>query len=280
MNKLLALAKHPQPFEPGTQEIWLDEDIADYVLKAHFDETIPGGSRESKFIDETVNFITQFAPVDKFKKVIDLGCGPGLYSHKLAEKGYDVVGIDFNKTSIVYAINESVKHNLSIDYRIEDITNIEIENENEFDLALLIYQIYCVFSPENRRRILRNVHRGLKPGGLILLDVLSETNYENFEENLMWSLSQGDSPMSDKEHLVLFASIKYPNHVSLAKNVLVFEDGKIVNYNYWNQHFSINSLEKEVNEAGFTLEKVYADVNGVDYIAGSDSFAVVLKKCY
>jgi len=276
MEKLLDIARHPEPFEPGTQEVWLDEDVADYVLKAHFDETIPGGSRDSTFIDETVGFISQLAPVEKFKKVIDLGCGPGLYSNKLAERGYDVVGVDFNKTSIKYAINESINHNLSIDYRIEDITNIEIENE--FDLALLIYQIYCVFSPENRKKILRNVHRGLKTGGLVLFDVLSEANYDNFEENLMWSVSHGDSPMSDKEHLVLYASIKYPNHVSLARNILVFEDGKIVNYNYWNQHFSIDSLAKEVNEAGFTLEKVYAAVNGGDYIADSDSFAVVLKK--
>jgi len=276
MEKLLDIARHPEPFEPGTQEVWLDEDVADYVLKAHFDETIPGGSRDSTFIDETVGFISQLAPVEKFKKVIDLGCGPGLYSNKLAERGYDVVGVDFNKTSIKYAINESINHNLSIDYRIEDITNIEIENE--FDLALLIYQIYCVFSPENRKKILRNVHRGLKTGGLVLFDVLSEANYDNFEENLMWSVSHGDSPMSDKEHLVLYASIKYPNHVSLARNILVFEDGKIVNYNYWNQYFSIDSLAKEVNEAGFTLEKVYAAVNGGDYIADSDSFAVVLKK--
>lgn len=44
------------------------------------------------------------------------------------------------------------KKDLSIDYRIEDITNIEIENE--FDVALLIYQIYSVFSPENRKKYL------------------------------------------------------------------------------------------------------------------------------
>lgn len=276
MQKLLSIARHPEPFEPGTQEVWLHVDVADYVLQAHFDETIPGGSKESSFIDETVDFITQLAPVEKFKKVVDLGCGPGLYSRKLAMKGYAVVGVDFNKTSVDYAINESVKHNLSIDYRMEDITNIEMENE--FNLALLIYQIYCVFSPANRKKILSNIYRGLKPGGLVLFDVLSETNYDNFEENLIWSVSQGDSPMSDKEHLVLHASIKYPNLVSLEKNVIVFEDGEIVNYNYWNQHFSIASLEKEVNEAGFTLEKVYADVNGEDYIADSDSFAVVLKK--
>ncbi|MCS1382963.1 hypothetical protein NXZ75_12215 [Lysinibacillus sphaericus] len=43
MKKLLSIARHPKPFESGTQEVWLDEDVAEYVLKAHFDETIPGG---------------------------------------------------------------------------------------------------------------------------------------------------------------------------------------------------------------------------------------------
>lgn len=194
----------------------------------------------------------------------------------LALKGYNVVGVDFNKKSIEYAISEAKKRDLSIDYRNEDITNIEIENE--FDLALLIYQIYCVFSSENRKKILSNVHRGLKSGGLVLLDVLSDTSYEKFQQNLMWSLSRKDNPLSDRKYLTLYASIKYPNKVTLAKNVLVFGDGEIVNYNYWNQYFSIESLEKEVNDAGFTLEKVYADVNGGDYINNSEFFAVLLKK--
>lgn len=276
IKNLLELAKSPEPFQEGTQEIWLDPDRADLVLKSHFDENIPGGSRGSGFIDETVDFINKFAPVDKYKKVIDLGCGPGLYSERLAVKGYDVVGVDFNKNAIDYAINEAEKKNLAIDYRNEDFLNIELENE--FDLALLIYQIYGVFDPKNRKKILSNIHRGLKPGGLVLLDVLSETSYEKYEQNLMWWLSDNRSLLSDKKHLTLYASKKYPNKVTLAKNVLVFDDGELVSYNYWNQHFKIKDLEKEVNDAGFTLENVYADVNGSEYINNSESFAAVLKK--
>ncbi|MDG0876196.1 class I SAM-dependent methyltransferase [Paenibacillus thiaminolyticus] len=276
IEKLLEIAKNPEPFEEGTQEIWLDPDRADLVLKAHFDENIPGGSRESSFIDETIDFINNLAPVEKYKKVIDLGCGPGLYSQRLAMRGYDVVGVDFNQNSIDYAIREAQENNLSIDYRNEDITNIELEND--FDLALLIYQIYGMFNPNNRKKILSNIHRGLKPGGLVLLDVLSENSYEKFEPNIVWMLSNEGSLLSDKTHLTLYAALKYPNKVTLARNILVFDDGKLVNYNYWNQNFSIEDLEKEADEAGFTLEKVYADVNGGEYVNNSESFAAVLKK--
>lgn len=276
MEQLLEIAENPEPFEKGTQEIWLDSDRADIVLEGHFDENIPGGSKGSEFIAETVEFISTIAPVENYKKIIDLGCGPGLYSHKLAYRGYDVVGVDFNKTSIDYAVEEAKKSDLAIDYRVEDITNIKIENE--FDIALLIYQIYSVFSPENRKKILDNIYSGLKPGGLVLLDVLSEVSYDNFQQNFMWGIPKKSSPFSSRKHLMLHAAMKYPNHVTLAKTVLVFGDGEIVNYNYWNQHFSIESFEKEVNEAGFTLEKVYADVNGGDYSSDGEFFAAVLKK--
>src|SRR5699024_10847188 len=97
-------------------------------------------------------------------------------------------------------------------------------------------------------------------------------------QKFIWWLTDKASPLSDKKHLTLYASHKYPNNVTLAKNVLAFDDGELVNYNYWNHHFSIEDLEKEVNAAGFTLENVYADVNGGDYKNNSEFFAVILKK--
>ena len=106
----------------------------------------------------------------------------------------------------------------------------------------------------------------------------SKENNELIEISIAEFLSRKDSPLSDKKHLTLAAALKYPNNVTLARNVLIFGDGNLVNYNYWNQHFSLESLEKEVREAGFTIENVYGDVNGREYVAEEESFAVVLKK--
>src|SRR5699024_4593487 len=122
IEKLFELAKTPEPFTEVTQEIWLDPDRSDLVLVPHFDENIPGDCTQCSFIQETVNFINNIAQPNKYKNVIDVGCGPGLYSQKLAMKGYDVVGIDFNKKAIERAISDAEKKDLSIDYRLEDIT--------------------------------------------------------------------------------------------------------------------------------------------------------------
>lgn len=275
MGRLLEAVRNPEPFEEGTQ-IWLDPDRAELVLKTHLDENIPGGSKSQEFIDEAVEFICKIAPLASHKKIIDLGCGPGLYSKRLAIKGYEVVGVDFNQHSLDFAVNEAKKAEVDIDYRNGDITNIDLDEP--FDLALLIYQLYGVFDSEKRRKILQNVHKGLKPGGLLLMDVLSDKSYDNFEQNLLWGLSRKDSLFSDEKHLTLYAALKYPEKVTLSRNIIVFDNGDLVNYNYWNQNFSMDDLEKEVMEAGFKMEAVFGDVNGESYTEGSECFAVLLRK--
>src|SRR5699024_3596376 len=95
IEKLFELAKTPEPCKEGTHEIWLDPDRADLVLESHIDEDITGGSKESCIIEETLNVTNKIAAPNKYKNVVELACGPGLYPQKLAMKGYDVVGIGF-----------------------------------------------------------------------------------------------------------------------------------------------------------------------------------------
>jgi 2-polyprenyl-3-methyl-5-hydroxy-6-metoxy-1,4-benzoquinol methylase len=38
--------------------------------------------------------------VDESTEIADFGCGPGLYTEKLAERGATVTGIDFSENSI------------------------------------------------------------------------------------------------------------------------------------------------------------------------------------
>ena len=48
------------------------------------------------------------------KRVIDFGCGPGLYATRLAQKGAFVTGIDFSENSINYARTAAMEKGLSI----------------------------------------------------------------------------------------------------------------------------------------------------------------------
>lgn len=276
MDNLLQLAKNPNPFEKGSTDIWLDPERAELVLKTHLDKNIPGGSKSNEFIDETINHINLVMPPKEFPKLLDLACGPGLYAEKLSILGYSVTGVDYNKNALDYAKDRANELGININYVQQDITDLTFKQE--YDLCLLIYQVYGSFNENDRMKILTNIHSSLKTGGYVLLDVLSENSYKNYEVSQNWLLSRKNNLFSEKKHLTLASSLKYPNMITLAKNLIVFEDGETLTYNYWSKHFTIKELDKEVKKIGFTIEKIYNDVNGNKYDEKDDQFAVLLKK--
>ena len=94
------------------ESIWTDEYICKSLLKAHLDESTDAASRKLSRRIEIINWIN--ARIRANSKIIDFGCGPGLYAYELGKMGHNVLGIDFNIESINYA-----KNNKSIDGIVE-----------------------------------------------------------------------------------------------------------------------------------------------------------------
>ncbi|MFK3936868.1 class I SAM-dependent methyltransferase [Alkalihalobacillus sp. NPDC078783] len=276
MEKMFEVLSAPAVFEKGNSDVWTDPKMSDFVLQSHLDSNLEGASRNKKFIDDSVSFIRKIAPVERYRNIIDLGCGPGLYSEKLQTEGYRVTGVDYSKHSIDYAKEQAKNKNLDIEYRVENI--LEFKEEEKYDISLLIYQIFGLFSPDDRKIILKNINKGLKKGGLLLLDVLSEHSYHEFKEQQVWSFSRRDSLLFQKEHIGFSSMIKYPDRVTLQKTSYLFKDEDHVNLNYWNQYFSKDLIKQEAEDAGFTVQGFYADVNGEPYHEQSETLAVVLVK--
>lgn len=68
-------------------------------------------------------------------RVLDAGCGDGVLSVMLAEKGAIVVGTDISEPNIDAAKKIAVAQGLNIDFRVADIENLPFEN-NEFDIVV------------------------------------------------------------------------------------------------------------------------------------------------
>jgi 2-polyprenyl-3-methyl-5-hydroxy-6-metoxy-1,4-benzoquinol methylase len=101
--------------------------------------------------------------------ILDLGCGPGLYTEIMAERGHKVTGIDFSKNSIDYARNEAIRKNLDIKYVNQSY--LDLCEENMYDLIMMIFTDFGVLVPQERETLLQNIYRALKPGGTFVFDV-------------------------------------------------------------------------------------------------------------
>jgi SAM-dependent methyltransferase len=97
LDLLQALQEKPEPFTPGEKLFWDDPHISKGMLATHLDPTIDLASRRPETIDRTVAWIVETLDLGPGDSVLDLGCGPGLYTQRFAQWGLRVSGMDYSR---------------------------------------------------------------------------------------------------------------------------------------------------------------------------------------
>jgi len=159
---------NPQPWSEGEKIPWNDPAFSKRMLKEHLSQAHDAASRRSETIDAQVDWIHQVVLKGRPSRILDLGCGPGLYIARLAGLGHSCTGIDFSPASIAYAKEQAVAHNLDCQYTEADIRSAEYGSG--YDLIMSIFGEFNVFRPEDARKILHKSFAALKPGGYLLLE--------------------------------------------------------------------------------------------------------------
>lgn len=258
----------------GDAVFWQDEYISKKLLETHLDPNDDLASRKPAFMDRSVNWIGETMPPAFYPRLLDLGCGPGLYTQRFAKTGYKVTGVDFSKRSIEYARETAKKQDLSIDYVFEDYLKLALKGV--YDLVTLIYCDYDAMSGSKRKLMMKKAYSSLRPGGRFLLDVCSVRLYETIEESRTWEMQEGGFWSADN-CLCLHANRKYPNWTALYQTLAITHD-KVTRYYIWNHCFTKESLADEAREAGFQVVQVFNDVAGQPYSEDSQTIAMLLEK--
>ncbi len=276
-EELERINDRPKPFEFYTaSDLWTDEHTSEQMLSYHLNEEVDLSSRNTAFIDRSVEWIASHFNIGDGTKIADFGCGPGLYATRLARKKADVTGVDFSKRSIRHAREAASSEGLSVHYINQNY--LEFESDDRFQLILMIMCDFCAMSPKQRQHMLSTFYSPLESGGSILLDVYSLNAFEQREEAAKYEANLLDGFWSPTKYYGFLNTFKYEEEkVVLDKYTLVEEKRTRTVYN-WLQYFTPDTLAKELGECGFAVEGVYADVAGSPYNPGTTEFAVVAKK--
>lgn len=154
---------------------------------------------------------------------------------------------------------------------------MELNDSNNYDLALLIYCDYGALAPVDRSKLLFNIWNSLKNGGQLLLDVFSQNKFDQFKEEQYWSLNENGGFWSKDSYVAIGRNLKYPDRVTLEQTTVVTKE-KMETYNIWHQYFTKELLIKEVTAVGFTVKEIYDDVSGQTGNGGSETIALLLEK--
>jgi cyclopropane fatty-acyl-phospholipid synthase-like methyltransferase len=276
-EELEKINTRPEPFEFYTaSDLWTDEHTSEQMLSFHLNEEIDISSRNAAFIERSVEWIVSHFNAGARTKIADFGCGPGLYTMRLAKHQADVTGIDFSKRSIQHAREVATREGLSIQYVNQDY--LEFETDDRFHLVLMIMCDFCALSPTQRKKMLSKFHTILQSGGSVLLDVYSLVAFEQREETAMYEADLFNGFWSPNKYYGFLNTFKYEKEkVVLDKYTLIEADRTRTVYN-WLQYFSPEALEREFVECGFAVEKFYSDVAGSPYNPETAEFAVVANK--
>jgi ubiquinone/menaquinone biosynthesis C-methylase UbiE len=94
------------------------------------------------------------------RSLIDIGCGPGVYTVEFARRGATVVGLDISRKMLEKAKSSARMTNAKLTLQKADAHFLPFMDES-FDTAALILTIL-------NARVAQEVARVLKPGGLLL----------------------------------------------------------------------------------------------------------------
>ena len=276
-KELEDINERPKPFEYYTaRDLWTDEHTSRQMLAFHLDGDVNVASRKTAFIDRSVAWIVSRFGISEDTSVADFGCGPGLYTIRLARRGAKVTGIDFSKRSIGYAREKAASEGLSIRY-VEQ-SYLDYEAEDIFDLILMIMCDFCALSRPRRRELLDGFYRSLKPGGHVLLDVYSMAAFEQREEVGRYELNLLDGFWSPERYYGFLNTFKYEREKVVLDKYTIVEAARSWTVYNWLQYFDPEGIRTEFADSGFEVDEFYADVAGRRFDPGADEFAVVARK--
>jgi SAM-dependent methyltransferase len=276
-TELEKLHSRPRPFEFYTAaELWTDPHISRRMLEFHLNETVDISSRNARFIDRSVEWICNHFSVGRHTRIADFGCGPGLYTTRLAGHQAHVLGIDFSARSIDHARQVAAEKGLAIDYVNQNY--LEFETGARFDLILMIMCDYCALSPAQRRRLLTSFHALLEPGGCVLLDVYSLRAFARRAETVTFEPNLLDGFWSPDIYYGFLNTFKYEDEKVVLDQYTIIEADRTRTIYNWLQYFSPEQLAKEFAQAGLGLDGTFADVAGSPFAPDADEFAVVARK--
>ncbi|MDD2708042.1 MAG: class I SAM-dependent methyltransferase [Verrucomicrobiae bacterium] len=110
---------------------------------------------------EEKDFFMEFFGGIPGEKILDLGCGNGVFSQWLAESGCSVVGLDFSRKAILRA---SSFQKLSVLGVVENLPF----SDASFDRVIFI-EVLEHIPQENEEAVIREIFRVLKPNGILVL---------------------------------------------------------------------------------------------------------------
>lgn len=185
--------------------------------------------------------------------VLDLGCGTGSVTEFLADKGYDMIGIDNSQDMLNIAMEKKEKSNLDILYLNQDMREFELYGTVKAVISICDSLNY-IMEYEELVQVFKLVNNYLDPGGVFIFDMTTCKKFEKI----------GDSVIGENrpEGSFIWENTYYEDEKINEYDLTIFEkleDEKYIKHSetHYQKVFSIKEIKKALEESGLQFVKAY-----------------------
>lgn len=187
--------------------------------------------------------------------VLELGCGTGSVTELLAQKGYDMIGVDNSMDMLEIAMEKKMESGHDILYLLQDMREFELYGTVAAIVSICDSMNY-ITEEEDLLDVFRLVNNYLDPGGVFIFDLNTIYKYrevmgertiaENREEaSFIW-----DNYYDEEEQI---------NEYELALFIPEGEDGLYRKYEevHYQKGYELTRIKELLEEAGLAFVGAY-----------------------
>lgn len=275
LNDILLRDMNPAPWAEGERIPWDDPAFSERILKEHLAQDNDAASRPQAVIKKHVDWIHKTLLAAQPANILDLGCGPGLYTARLARLGHTCTGIDFAPAPIAHARQHAPQ---GCSYELADIRTADYGMGH--DLVIFIFGALNLFRPLDARQVLKKTFQALKPGGLLLLEISSLDAVDQIgNQPAMW-YSADSGLFAGQPHLCLMETFWDEEQKTATERFYIVDarNGEVTHHAASTQAYDEDELEELLLETGFAQVDFHPSMTGREEDEVNDFLVVTARK--
>ncbi len=255
----------PRPFRGrcagASLEQLLDHDWWAKIFNGFYLKTDADIALNQELTKREVDLIVKMLELEPSERILDLCCGNGRHSIELARRGFrNVEGLDLSEYLIRLAQRTAQGQGLRAFFRIGDARRTPYPND-AFDAVLLLGNSFGYFtSRSDDIKVLREIHRVLRPYGRLLMDVADGDSVRRTLERRSWEWAD------DRTIVVRERELSSDGERLLTREIVIdVEKGVQADNVYAVRLYSFTELKKILESVGFvnvTLQMLMSSENG------------------
>jgi SAM-dependent methyltransferase len=268
----------PEPWAEGDNIPWNEPSFSERMLAEHLSQDHDAASRKFDRIDQHVYWLHNHMLSATPSRILDLGCGPGLYTNRLAKFGHQCVGIDYSPASIAYAQESAAIDKLDNKFLEVDIRDAVFGVD--YDAVMLIYGELNVFKRTDARLILQKAIVALKSRGKLILEPHTFEAVRKWgERERSWYTSDGGL-FSAKPHIVMEEFFWNQDLQATTNRYYIVDSstGDVIFHSQSVQAYTHQDYESLLQECGYKDIIFYPSLTGTPDPTQPNLLAIIAQK--